>query len=76
MKGPGLAIALLSKKPKRGEEDIEDDGMDDESGEEDGAPFDDVAREAFDAVKSGDFDAFKGALKAAIEVCMSGYDEG
>lgn len=68
-KMPGLAI-LLAKHAK-GSDDPED--MDDEEGKEDSEDdnsHEDAAVDAMmDAIKSGDAESFKDALKSFLELC-------
>ncbi len=68
--GAGL-MALLSKSPPS-----KDEGGDDEAAEAAGDDKemgleDEHLTDAFEAVKSGDKDAFMEAMKSAIDACMN-----
>ena len=73
MHGPGLAIALMRKGssgPKASDKYLEKQEQDDYK-----MAFADAASEVLRYMKSGNEAKFAEALKAAIEICSSGYSE-
>lgn len=65
-----IAMKALEEHLESGDED-EDAEEPDNSGEAEASPFREAIREAFDASKSGDTDAFAEAFEAAIEIKLS-----
>lgn len=63
--GPKKGLALLLE-PKDGGDEMSPDSEDEEAPE---ADFDDAANDAFDAQKNGDKEAFRLALRRAVECC-------
>lgn len=63
---PSLAAKALAKALKDGSSSRKQD---------DGSPFRQAAQEAYDALKSDDFDAFADAFEAAVGIRLSTEDD-
>lgn len=67
---PSITIGMLLGKPKGdGGETEPEEEMDDEGATEMPDGFEDAARQAFDAAKADDAEAFASALHDAIRLC-------